>query len=155
MKLIIKKISGLAVLFCMALVLIYWSDLKKAFIKDRFYIVFNTKLDAHTSVGYNLNDSLYPKKNIRIINGIKEYSVGVANGLFIEFMVLDSSEIKAEKIKDLNVISLDSLLQLIPDLHYTLPKNETKKLNPEFYIIDQDYNRTMKIKVVPIVSIYD
>ena len=97
----------------------------------------------------------YPRKTIQTKNGIKKYSIGVANGLALGFTVLDSNKIEVKKIEDLNVISVDSLLQLIPELYYALPQNKSKSVGREIYIIERDKDKATKLKVVPFVREYD
>ena len=158
MKSFVKRILILVGLFCVTLFLMYKSELKCIFIKDKIYIVFDVQKDSCLPIDWGeyaslfpenfnpmvirknsselskLNDKQrfkfdsinhvlfkYPRKTIQTKNGIKKYSIGVANGLALGFTVLDSNKIEVKKIEDLNVISVDSLLQLIHELYYALP----------------------------------
>ena len=192
MKSFVKRILILGGLFCVTLFLMYKSELKSIFIKDKIYIVFDVQKDSYLPVDWGeyaslfpenfnpmlirensselskLNDKQrfkfdsinhvllkYPRKTIQTKNGIKKYSIGVANGLALGFTVLNSNKIKVKKIEDLNVISVDSLLQLIPELYYALPQNKSKSVGREIYIIERDKDKATKLKVVPFVREYD
>lgn len=120
------------------------SDLSKLSDEQRF------KFDSIHDVLFK-----YPRKTIQTKNGVMEYSVGVANNLALGFMVLDSSKIEVKKVKGLNVISVDSLIKLIPELHYALPQSKSKDVDQEFYLIVQDQGKAMKLRVVPFVREYD
>lgn len=105
----------------------------------------------------SINDVLfkYPRKTIYSINGVKEYNVAVANGLSLDFKVLDSWQIEEKRIKDLNVISVDSLLALFPGLYYLPIHDKSRDVGREFYIIEKDDGKAMKHRVAPFISIYD
>lgn len=192
MKSLVKRVLILGGLFCVTLFLMYKSELKSIFIKDKIYIVFDVQKDSYLPVDWGeyaslfpenfnpmlirensselskLNDKQrfkfdsinhvlfkYPRKTIQTKDGFREYSIGVANGLALGFTVLDSSKIELRKIQDLNVISVDSLLQLIPELYYALPQRKSKGGDRKFYIIVQDQSKAMKLKVVPFVRELD
>ncbi len=96
----------------------------------------------------------YPRKIIKTENGIKHYSVAVNQNAGINFEQLNTREMLDIEIEDLNIISLDSLTNIISGLGYFHKAiKEVKKI--QFRIVDLSNKKVTLIKVRPIFVEYD
>ncbi|MFD0834675.1 hypothetical protein ACFQ0I_02780 [Mariniflexile aquimaris] len=91
----------------------------------------------------------YPQKTIKVNNGIKDYSISIDTNFLVGFKVLNKKKIKKSKVKDLNFISIDSVIQLIPDVH----NGQIKKI--EFYIVDKEKDNIIIHHVNPYIIEYN
>lgn len=196
MKILVRKTVIIAVIMAAIIFLIYKSNRRSIFQKDKIYIVFDAKEDVYATIDWeefsylfpeDFNptrtivdmselskldyeqklkwDSIaknlfkYPRKIIETNDGIKKYSLSLNSGLAIEFKVLDEKEIEKTEINSLNIISVDSMIKLIPDANYSssnIKSKEMKSFNKiEFNLIEVSENKASLIKVVPFVIEYN
>lgn len=101
----------------------------------------------------------FPHKIITLDNNKRVFSIAVNSNIEIKFKSVNRKKIKSSTLNTLNILSLDSLIQIIPDLEYLQLKkgrNNIKKLeNIRFNIIELDKNKVTVIEVEPIVIEYN
>jgi len=196
MSSVIKKILVLLLLSIMGLTIIYYPVLKKKFLKNDVYIIFDTEKDTYKGLDWSkythlfpkefnpknvlidlnellrlnnrqqlqfdsINESFYqhPYKIIELQNNKRVFSISVDPNIAIEFVSISRKNIKLSKLNSLNILSLDSLIQIIPDLEYIQSKrrrNNIKRFeNIRFNIIELDKNKATIIEAEPILIEYN
>ena len=91
----------------------------------------------------------YPRKIITIENKSKKYSLSITKDIAVAFKILNKKEIKKSKINSLNILSLDSIIKLIPDL------DPSQSSNIEFYILELEGDKGIIKKVRPYLIEYN
>lgn len=107
----------------------------------------------------SIMNSKYPRKIIETKNGTKHFSLSVHSGLSIGFKILETKNLKKSEIDSLNIISIDSLIKLIPDtynLDFRMPSKEMESFkNSKFNIIEINKSKTSLLRVIPFVIEYN
>lgn len=101
MKSFVKRILILVGLFCVTLFLMYKSELKRIFIKDKIYIVFDVQKDSCLPVDWDEYASLFPEN---------------FNPMLIREIVLNCLNIMINK--DLNLIALTMFFSNIQEKQF-------------------------------------
>ena len=91
----------------------------------------------------------YPCKIIPYVNKSKKSSLSITKDIAVAFKILNKKEIKKSKINSLNILSLDSIIKLIPDL------DPSQSSNIEFYILELEGDKGIIKKVRPYLIEYN
>lgn len=101
----------------------------------------------------------YPYKILTLENNERIYSISINPNLRVKLKSVNRKRIELHTLKSLNILSLDSLIQIIPDLEYLQLKNRNNSIkmieNVRFNVIELDKNKATSIEVEPIVIEYN
>ncbi|MCL5247787.1 hypothetical protein M4I21_18415 [Cellulophaga sp. 20_2_10] len=143
MKSLFKKTGVVFIIFGLFLGVILFLDKKDDYFKDDVYVIFD----------YNKikkQPYKYPRKLINSEDEKSTFKIVVNSGMSVNFINNSRKLIDYKKINQLNILSVDSILTLIPGVYF---KPIHKKLI--FNIIEINGDKSSIIKVTPSVVHYN
>ncbi|WP_224490208.1 hypothetical protein [Robertkochia flava] len=107
----------------------------------------------------SIQKSIYPFKAIFKTDSVIKYSIQVSPKSEIYFEALSQKEIPYSKAIEMEGVSIDSVLSLIPDVYITLPLDNNRKkredINYNLVLLDSTTESAWLLKVNPNYIVYE